>query len=57
MKKEKIGQDFIFYFILFFQTVSIEDWSLGAGRLATVPVQMKVYQRRQKKKNEKKNKK
>ena len=37
-----------FYFI-FFRIVSIEDWSFGAGRQAMVPVQMKVYQRRQKK--------
>ena len=49
MKKEKIGQDFIFF--IFFGTMSIEDWSFGAGRQATVPVQMKVYQRRQQNNN------
>ena len=40
----------------FFGTVSTNDWSFGAGRQATVPVQMKVYQRRQKEKRKKKNK-
>ena len=46
-----------YLFIYFFRIVSTEDWSFGASRQAMVPVQMKVYQRRQKKKKEKKNKK
>ena len=44
---------FFYYYFFFFGTVSTEDWSFGAGRQAMVPVQMKVYQRRQKKKKKK----
>ena len=50
-RKNQLG-----FFFFFFRTVSTEDWSFGASRKATVPVQMKVYQRRQKKKKKKKNK-
>ena len=35
-----------FYLFILFQTVSTEDWSFGAGRQATVLVEMKAYQRR-----------
>ena len=41
---------YILFIYLFFGTMSTEDQSFGAGRQAMVPVQMKVYQRRQKKK-------